>query len=561
MTWFFNALRSHPELAIFLTIAVGYAVGKIKIGNFKVGSVTGVLITGVVVGQLDIVIDPVVKSVFFLLFLFTLGYNSGPQFFKGLKKDGIPQVIFAVVVCTIGLITTIVVGKLFNYNAGQAGGLGAGALTQSATIGVAQDAISKLPNSVDQIKKMSDFVPVGYAVTYIFGTIGSAFLIATLGPKLLGVDIEEESKKMEGNNSKIVEGHGIYSGATDLEYRAFLVSEDLIGKTVLQVENFVSKDHIRTFIVRMRRGDKIFEPEENTVIEKDDKAVFCFKNRDISEVELLRLGKEISDYDLMNFPLAHLGVYVKSDKVINQSIKTIRNNTLTRGVYISKLEKTGEEIPYDHDTIIEKQDVLTLSGPAEDVNKLAFKIGKPVRKTAETDMIFLGLGILLGGLIGIPAIVIGGVDLNLSTSGGALIMGLIFGYIHARNPEIGNIPEGTVWFLSNVGLTMFIAVVGINAGPAFISGLKVSGISFFIAGIIVTTIPIISGILIGKYIFKFKAPVILGACAGAMTTTAALGAVCEKSRSNSAVLGYTITYAVGNILLTVWGSILVLMFA
>ncbi|MTL68303.1 aspartate-alanine antiporter, partial [Turicibacter sanguinis] len=179
MTWFIDALRSHPELTLFLTLAIGYAVGKIQIGTFKIGSVTGVLVTGVIIGQLNITIDATVKSVFFLLFLFALGYNAGPQFFKGLKKDGIPQVIFSVIVCVIGLISTIIVGKILHYNAGQAAGLAAGALTQSAVIGVAQDSISQLSVSAADIKSMSDFVPVGYAVTYIFGTIGCAFVLST----------------------------------------------------------------------------------------------------------------------------------------------------------------------------------------------------------------------------------------------------------------------------------------------------------------------------------------------------------------------------------------------
>lgn len=564
MTWFVNAIRNNPELAFFLTLAIGYAVGNIKIGSFKVGSVTGVLLTGVVVGQLNITINPTVKAVFFLLFLFTLGYNSGPKFFKGLKKDGIPQIIFSVIVCVVGLISTVLVGKLLGYNAGQASGLAAGALTQSATIGVSQDAISKLSGDASTLKSMMDFVPVGYAVTYIFGTVGAAFILSTLGPKILGIDLEEESRKIdaEGGSSDVAEGHGVFvPSGSDLEYRSFLLNDSFVGKTVLDVEKSVSSENVRSFIVRLKRGSEVFQPSADTKIESQDKAVFCFKNREVTEVELTKLGQEISDYNLMSFPVERLDVYVNSKDMIGESIRIIRNKTLTRGVYISKLQSDGDVVPYNHDTVIQKKDIVMLTGPKDDVEKLAYKIGKPVRDTAETDMIFVGLGVLLGGLIGIPALMIGNVGISLSTSGGALIMGLIFGLIHSKKPQIGHIPEGTAWFLSNVGLAAFVAVVGINAGPGFVSGLKTSGISFLLAGIVVTTIPIIVGILIGKYIFKWKAPIILGACAGAMTTTAAIGAICEKAKSNAPVLGYTITYAVGNILLTVWGSVIILFFA
>ncbi len=561
MTWFVHALQSHPELALFLTLAIGYAVGKIQIGSFKVGSVTGVLITGVVIGQLNITIDATVKSVFFLLFLFALGYNAGPQFFKGLRKEGIPQVIFSVIVCVIGLLSTIVVGKILGYNAGQASGLAAGALTQSAVIGVSQDAISNLSIAAADKKSMMDFVPVGYAVTYIFGTIGCAFILSTFGPKILGVDLEEESRKLDNSSKDNLEGGLATSRAGELDYRAYIINDKYAGQTVTSVEKQLTKDGIRLFLVRIKRENNMFKPSENEVLQKNDHVAFAFKERDVEKINLLDIGQEISDYHLINFPTESLAVYVKSDEITGKSIKDIRHQTLTRGVFISKLQSTGEEIPYHNDTIVQNHDVITLTGPVDEVESLAYKLGRPARDSDETDMIFVGLGILLGGLIGIPALMIGKVGISLSTSGGALIMGLIFGLIHSRRPTIGRIPSSTAWFLSNVGLAAFVAVVGINAGPGFVSGLKTSGISFFLAGVIVTVIPTFAGILLGKYVFKFKAPVTLGATAGALTTTAAIGAICEKARSNAPVLGYTVPYAVGNILLTVWGSIVIIFFS
>lgn len=302
MTWFIDALRSHPELTLFLTLAIGYAVGKIQIGTFKIGSVTGVLITGVIIGQLNITIDATVKSVFFLLFLFALGYNAGPQFFKGLKKDGIPQVIFSVIVCVIGLISTIIVGKILGYNAGQASGLAAGALTQSAVIGVAQDSISRLSASAADIKSMSDFVPVGYAVTYIFGTIGCAFVLSTLGPKIYGVDLAEESRKIDNASKNALEGQLLHSRAGNVEYRAYIINDQYVGQTIKSVEQKLAAHDFRLFIVQMRRGNDIFKPDENEIIQKNDRVAFSFKEADISKINLLDIGQEISDYSLINFP-------------------------------------------------------------------------------------------------------------------------------------------------------------------------------------------------------------------------------------------------------------------
>ena len=227
MSWLVEILQSYPELALFLTLAIGYAIGKIQIGSFKIGTVPGVLVTGVLVGQLGITVDNTVKAVFFLLFLFALGYNAGPQFFKGLKKEGIPQMIFAVIVCVIGLISAILVGKLMGFNAGQAGGLAAGALTQSSVIGVAQDAISKM--DISNQKQMMDFVPVGYAVTYIFGTLGCTFILTTFGPKILGVDLEKECLELDQQAKESFEDEFVSSHASDVLYRMYKVNDEYAG--------------------------------------------------------------------------------------------------------------------------------------------------------------------------------------------------------------------------------------------------------------------------------------------------------------------------------------------
>ena len=174
-------------------------------------------------------------------------------------------------------------------------------------------------------------------------------------------------------------------------------------------------------------------------------------------------------------------------------------------------------------------------------------------------MIFVGLGILIGGLFGALSIHIGGVPISLSTSGGALIAGLFFGWLRSKHPTFGRIPEASLWVLNNVGLNMFIAVVGIAAGPSFVQGFRDVGLSLFIVGAIATTLPLIIGLLLGKYVFKFHPAITLGCCAGARTTTAALGAIQDAVESETPALGYTVTYAVGNTLLIICGVVIVLL--
>lgn len=559
MSWLVEVLQSYPELALFLTLAIGYAVGKIQIGSFKIGTVPGVLVTGVFVGQFGITVDNTVKAVFFLLFLFALGYNAGPQFFKGLKKEGISQVMFAVVLCVIGFISAILVGKMMGFNAGQAGGLTAGALTQSSVIGVAQDAISKL--DVFNQKEMMDFVPVGYAVTYIFGTLGCTFILTTFGPKILKVDLEKECLQLDQQARESFEDEFVSSHASDVLYRMYEINDKYAGCTVFEIESQLCEKNIQCFIIKVKRDNQVFKAKKSTQLHVNDCVAIAFKERDVRQIKLLDLGEEIFDHQLVNFRTESLEVCLKTQQVIGKSIHDIQENILTRGVMISKLKRAGEELAYTLDTVIKKHDVLKLSGPVDEVEQLVSSLGKAVRQSDETDMIFVGLGILIGGLIGVPALMIGKIGITLSTSGGALIMGLICGYLHSRRPTIGRMPSGASWFLSNVGLAAFVAVVGINAGPGFVDGLQSSGLIFFFAGMLVTSISTFSGIFLGKYVFKFSAPVILGATAGALTTTAAVGGLCEKAKSNAPVLGYTIPYTVGNILLTVWGSLIVIFFS
>src|SRR5262245_19509567 len=197
LEWIFATLRSYCEIAIFLTLALGFWVGRFKVGTFSLGVVTSTLLAGVLIGQIGIEISPHVKSTFFLMFLFAVGYAVGPQFFRGLKGDGLRQVLFAICLCLAILATTVVAGKVLSYDVGTTAGLLAGASTISAVLGVAGDSINQLPLITDQKHELLNAMPVAYAITYLFGTAGSAWILATLGPKLLRVDLAEECRKYE----------------------------------------------------------------------------------------------------------------------------------------------------------------------------------------------------------------------------------------------------------------------------------------------------------------------------------------------------------------------------
>ncbi len=563
MEWIINQLRSHPELAIFLTLFLGFWIGRLKIGKFSLGTVTSVLLVGVLVGQLNIPIGDPLKAVFFLLFLFAVGYKVGPQFFRGLKKDGLPQVIFAVIMCIFCLLVPFVLAKIMGYNAGEAAGLLAGSQTISAVIGVADDTIRGLSISDADKQSYINIIPVAYAVTYIFGTAGSAWVISSLGPKMLGgLDkVKAACKELEAKmgNSQADEP-GFMQAARPVVFRAYKISNDWFegGKSVSELETHFANDNKFIFVERIRQGGVVKEVKTDIVLQKGDEVVLSGRREYVIEEEEW-IGQEVFDYQLTDFPAETLPVMVTKKTFAGQTLETLRSKNFMHGVSVRSIKRADVNIPVLLQTKLDSGDVVELVGMKQDVENAANKIGYIDRPTNQTDMIFVGLGILIGGLIGALTLRLGGVPISLSTSGGALISGLVFGWLRSKHPTFGRIPEPSLWVLNNVGLNMFIAVVGITAGPSFVQGFQQVGLSLFIVGALATAIPLIIGLLMAKYLFKFHPAYCLGCTAGARTTTAALGAVQDAVESQTPALGYTITYAVGNTLLIIWGVAIVLL--
>ena len=564
MEWVIHLLRQHSELAIFLTIAAGFWIGKIKVGQFSLGIVTSVLLVGVLVGQLNITIEEPVKSVFFLLFLFAIGYKVGPQFFRGLKKDGLPQVGFAVLMCVVCLVITWILALIMGYNAGEAAGLLAGAQTISAVIGVADDTINGLNISTEQKNNMINIIPVAYAVTYIYGTAGSAWVLSSLGPKMLGglEKVKAACKELEAKmGTSEADEPGFEHARRPVVFRAYTIENDWFGngKTVEQLESYFISQGKRLFVERMRHNHTIInEILPGQLLQKGDEVVLSGR-REFAIGEEDWIGEEVIDPQLLDFPVEVLPVMIHKKPYANRKLEFIRKQPFMHGVSVRRIKRAGIDIPVFAQTVVDSGDTLELVGLKKEVETAAKQLGYIDRPTNATDMVFVGIGILIGGIIGALAIHIGGVPISLSTSGGALIAGLVFGWLRSKHPTFGQIPESSLWVLNNVGLNMFIAVVGISAGPSFIQGLKEVGPMLFIIGILATSLPLLLGLILARYVFHFHPALALGCTAGARTTTAALGAIQEAVGSETPSLGYTVTYAVGNTLLIIWGVVIVLL--
>jgi len=273
------------------------------------------------------------------------------------------------------------------------------------------------------------------------------------------------------------------------------------------------------------------------------------------------VAHEVEDPELLSFPVEGVDVYVTSKAVEGKTLAELAQRPGARGVFLRKITRgaTATTIPILPKTTVHRGDILTLVGRTQDTAAATKMLGVADRPTDVADVAFIGGAITLGALVGALVWKVGGVPLTLSTAGGALIAGLVFGWLRSTRPFFGRIPSSTVWFMNSVGLNVFIAVVGISAGPGFVNGLRTQGMSLFMWGIVATTVPLILGMYVGKYVFRFHDAILLGACSGARTTTASLGMICDLAKSQVPALGYTVTYAVGNTLLTIWGMVMILL--
>ena len=556
----YGTFRQYPETLIFLTLAIGFWVGSLKIGSFSLGAVTSTLLAGLVVGQVHIHIASVVQSTFFLMFLFAVGYSVGPQFFGALKKDGLPQVAFALIVCASGFLCAYVLGKALGYNPGLAAGLLAGGYTNSGTLGVATDNLKQLGLSADQTAAMAGLAAIAYAVTYPFGTAGAAWFLSSLAPKLLGVDLAAACKELE---SKM--GGGGSSDTAGTAYRAVaarayrLENPDLIGRTSRKLLALINEPD--TFVMRVRQDGALIEPKMDTLLRRGATVVIAGHPQALLAAEKA-VGPEVEDRDLLAYPVEQLDVVVTSKKAVNRTIEDLENAEMAKcghGIYVRKLVRAGHEIKVLPDLQLQHRDVLTLLGAKKDVEAAAKFFGYADRATSISDVAFMGIGVVIGSLVGALAIHLGGVPLSLSPSVGTLVAGLVCGYLRSRYRTFGRIPAAGLWVFNNVGLNGFIAVVGLNAAAGLVSGLKAYGIELFLAGVVVSIVPLIVGLYAGKYIFKFHPGILLGAIAGARTTTAALGAVQEAANSPIPAIGYTVPYAVGRIVLAISGVIIIVL--
>jgi len=562
LAWLEQFLVRYPELALFLVIAAGYWIGSFRIGTFSLGPVTGALFAGLAVGDFaHVPVSNMTKSFLFLLFLFGVGYLVGPQFVQTMKRDGLKPMLLAVVVGLAGLATAVLVAKVLRLDPGFAAGLLSGALSQSAAMGTATDAINGLAIPDAQRALFVSHIAVADAVTYIFGYAGVILLVTQIAPALLKIDLRTEALKLEQALGVTRSKPGLASAWRKFELRAYRLQEQspLVGVTVAAAEARIP-DH-RLFIHRIRRGERLLEADPGTVLAAGDLVALSAPRQLIVEWIGPR-AEEVEDRELLDIALISVDVMLINPKLAGMTLEAASRESWARSVYLRSLSRGGQEIPVGAGVALQRGDLLRIVGPEPIVQTAAKSIGVIVAPSSSIDFIVLGLAIFFGGLLGVLlSFSVGGVNISLSTSVGTLLAGLLVGALRTRYPLFGQIPDGAVSLMTSLGLAAFVGLTGIHAGPIFLSALHESGIGLLLGGMAVTLVPQIVGFCFGHFVLRMNPILLLGGLTGSQTVTAAMAALQERAGSPVPVLGYTPAYPVANILLTTWGSIMVAVFA
>jgi putative transport protein len=552
-------LHGSPALCLFLSLLLGAIIGRFHIRGVGFGSVVGSLIAGIAIGILaKPELPELLRWTFFYLFLFSIGYSVGPQFFGSLKREAIPQIALAAIVAVSGLATVIGVTAAFGFDEGLAVGLLSGGMTQSAALGTGISAIAELAIPPEEKAVLMANAPLADAITYGFGDLGLIVFLTWLGPKMMRADLKSEAKALEKELSARSPGEGVFAGA-HFGVRAYVVENTrLATSSIAELENRYAS--ARLSVRRVQRGEELLKLDPALTLKIGDRLVVSARLRAFRDAER-EIGPEIDDPALLSVPVTTVSAVVTNAAVIGRTVGELAQDPMARGVYLESILRGSELMPREPWTVVERGDILHIVGAPEDVERAGTHIGFVERDVSKTDLAFLAGGICAGMLLGLLKLSAAGVALGLGTSGSILVVGLVTGWARSRYPVFGAIPEPAQRLLMDLGLTVFIAVVGLQAGPHAVDAYRASGGAYFgsilVAGMIVTVVPLAVGTLAARYVLKMSPLMTLGGLAGAQTCTPGLNALREASGSNIGSLAYTVPYAIGNILLTVWGPVVV----
>jgi aspartate-alanine antiporter len=549
-----------PLIALFVTIALGYLVGKIRVRTFVLGGIAGTLLVGVLIGQIGIKLDTGIKDIFFALFIYAVGFQGGPQFFHALNLRSLNQLVSAFVMCFTGLLCVLGAAWMFGLDRGMAAGLAAGGLTQSAILGTAGDAIAKLGLAPGLTKTMQTNVAVGYAVCYIFGSLGPIIMVTWFFPMIMKWNVRQEAVKlaqaMAGGHAELEPGQ--FNAIRDVVTRVYAIAPGgkAVGKTAIEIDKLCGD----TSVEAVWRDGKTLEHTDATVIQAGDKVAItgsiaamrtagAFFGQETYTPAAFQLVEEDRELILTN--------RAYRDRALGDILDETNVET-KHGVFLTAAKRMGRDLPLLRNLELKTGDELYFTGSPKDLDRVQAKVGYKISAAAITDFIFFGIGMTVGMLIGMISFKVWGVPVSIGSGGGCLLSGLLFGWLRSVHPRFAALPLGASNFLRDFGLAVFVGIVGISSGPQALTAIKQFGLTLFFLGVAVTLVPQIITFFFSYFVLRIRNPIEALACvAGGRSANPAFAALLAKAGNATPVVSFTVTYAVANVFLTLWGPVIV----
>lgn len=546
--------------ALFVCVALGFAIGRIRVAGVPIGGIPGTLFAAILIGQIGVDVDPNIKTMAFALFIYSLGYVSGPSFVASLGRSTFNQVHLAVFCTILVFVTVWTLAQVFGLDKGTAAGLLAGGITESAAVGTASETLANLGLPPEEVQVLQANIGVAYAITYLFGFTLVVFFVSVIAPRMMRVDLKAEAASYESELGSVGDELGPLQEAAirGVVARAFQVTRP--EATKIDISNLEKQFGEYVSIQRIIRRGKLIDARPGRHLAIGDRIAMLGRLD-----ELMAAGAFVGDEtaDLRGLDLVgetRLVVLTNTD-FIGQTIMAVKekiNPESRRGVHVVKITRADQVIEPRPRTLLEAGDIVSIYGPPDALDNAEAIIGYTIDQGIAVDYVYLGLGVIVGILIGMIEVNVAGSPVALHTGGGCLISGLLFGWLRSRHPSFGGLPPATALHLKDFGLAIFIACVGLSTGPQAWTLLKEQGILLPVLGVTVVLVPIISSMYYARYVLKMNPAIVCGALAGCLTCTAGLNATVQAADSEVPVLGYTVPYAIANVLLTLLGPVIVL---
>ncbi|MGC9402784.1 aspartate:alanine antiporter [Vibrio genomosp. F10] len=550
-------LEQNPILLIFVALASGLAFGKIRFGSFQLGNSIGVLITSLIMGHLGFSFSPEALAIGFMLFIYCVGIEAGPNFFGIFFRDGKHYFILSLVVLSTALSITHFASRLFGLDYGMAAGMMAGALTATPVLVGAQDAITTglatMPRNMDLTLVMEN-LSVGYAMAYLVGLI-SMITFAKLLPKL-------QKQNLSDSAQQIAQERGIGSSSQRKVYlpiiRAYRAGSELIawtdGKNLRELGIYRQTG---CYIERIRRNGILAHPDGDAILQEGDEiALVGFPDSHARLDPSFRNGKEVFDRDLLDLRIVEEEIVVKSDSMVGKRLSEL--NLSEFGCFLNRVVRAQIEMPMDLDIVLAKGDVLQVSGEKSRVLGLAEQIGFISIHSQIADLLAFCSFFILGLMFGLITMTFGQVSFGLGNAVGLLLSGITLGFLRANHPTFGYVPQGALNMVKDLGLMIFMVGIGLSAGGKIFEHLSQVGPQIIGLAFLVSVVPVVIAYLVGAYILKMNRALLFGAIIGARTCAPAMDIVNDYAKSTIPALGYAGTYAIANILMTLAGTVLII---